>query len=80
LLNPREALFTGMTRGGTFFVEGGKIKFPIKNLRFTESMIKAFLNVEKVGKEAKLVPSDEQGSYLPSLLIRNFNFTGTTKY
>jgi PmbA protein len=80
LLNPREALFTGMTRGGTFFVEGGKIKFPIKNLRFTESMIKAFANVEKVSKEAKLVAENAQGSYLPSLLIRNFNFTGTTKY
>ncbi|HID92629.1 MAG TPA: TldD/PmbA family protein [bacterium (Candidatus Stahlbacteria)] len=80
LLNTREALFTGMTRGGTFFVEGGKVKFPIKNLRFTESMIKAFANVTEVGKEAKLVPSDEQAIYLPSLLIRNFNFTGTTKY
>ncbi|MBM3254413.1 MAG: TldD/PmbA family protein, partial [Candidatus Omnitrophica bacterium] len=54
LLEPRTALMTGLTRDGTFFVENGAFKFPIKNLRFTESMLNAFLNIEKISRERTL--------------------------
>jgi PmbA protein len=81
LLEPRRALFTGMTRDGTFFVEGGKIRHPVKNLRFTHSMLDAFSNVEMISKEAKLQVSDWFGaSVLPSLKIKGFNFSGKTEF
>jgi predicted Zn-dependent protease len=38
---PMKAVITGMTRDGTFWIEEGEIKNPIKNLRFTESILKA---------------------------------------
>jgi len=81
LLDPRRALFTGMTRDGTFYVEDGKIKYPVKNLRFTHSMLDAFSNVEMISKEAKLQVSSWMGaSMVPALKIKDFNFSGKTEF
>jgi PmbA protein len=80
-LEPRKALFTGMTRDGTFFVENGRIKDPVKNLRFTHSMLDAFSNVEMISKDAKLQISDWFGaSVVPALKIKGFNFSGKTEF
>jgi predicted Zn-dependent protease len=70
-----------MTRDGTFFVENGKIKYPVKNLRFTHSMLDAFSNVEMITREPKLMISDWMGAaLLPGLKIKNFNFSGKTEF
>jgi predicted Zn-dependent protease len=80
-LEPRRALFTGMTRDGTFYVEDGKIKHPVKNLRFTHSMLDAFSNVEMISKQTKLQISDWFGaSLVPALKIKNLNFSGKTEF
>ena len=80
-LEPKRAVFTGMTRDGTFFVENGKIKYPVKNLRFTDSMLDAFSNVEMISKEAKLQVSSWMGaSIVPALKIKGFNFSGKTEF
>lgn len=82
LLKPTQALMTGLTRDGTFLVEDGKIKKSLKNLRFTESILKAFSNVVSISKERKLVsdPTQEMGSsFVPALLIEDFTFTGITE-
>lgn len=80
-LDPKIALFTGMTRGGTFLIEKGKLTRPIKNLRFTESMLKAFSNVEKLSTTTKVVGCDiGEACVLPALWIRDFSFTGKTEF
>jgi predicted Zn-dependent protease len=81
LLKPKEALMTGMTRGGTYYVEEGKVQYPIKNLRFTQSFLEALSNVRAVENIQHLISPDMFGTYrLPALLIDEFNFTGTTEY
>ncbi len=81
LLEPKTALFTGMTRAGTFLIENGKVSRPIKNLRFTESMLKAFSSVESISSEMKVLPSGALGaSVLPTVWIKDFNFTGKTEF
>ena len=35
VVDPREGIITGMTRDGTFRIEGGKVTTPVVNLRFT---------------------------------------------
>ena len=37
IVDPREGIITGMTRDGTFRIEGGKVTTPVVNLRFTTS-------------------------------------------
>lgn len=81
LLEPKKALFTGMTRDGTFLIENGKSTKPLKNLRFTESMLRAFSNVVMVSREKRVVGTDESEGYvLPAVWIRDFNFTGKTQF
>ncbi|MGB8658021.1 MAG: TldD/PmbA family protein [Candidatus Zixiibacteriota bacterium] len=83
LLDTTNALLTGMTRDGTFWLEDGKIKHGIKNLRFTESMLKAFSNVLQISKERKLINSwwqDVGCIVAPAMLIDNFKFTGKTEF
>jgi predicted Zn-dependent protease len=83
LLDTTNALMTGMTRDGTFLVENGKVKGGVKNLRFTETMLKAFSNVSQISKERKLINSwwaDIGCIVAPAMLIKNFKFTGKTEF
>jgi len=61
---------TGLTRDGTFYIENGQIKFPVKNFRFNESPIIMLNNVDELGKAVR------SGScILPPMRIRDFTFT-----
>jgi PmbA protein len=82
-LDTTNALLTGMTRDGTFWVEDGKIRHGIKNLRFTESMLKAFSNVLQISRQRKTVASwwEDVGCIVaPAMLIDKFKFTGKTEF
>ncbi|WP_028297688.1 TldD/PmbA family protein [Olivibacter sitiensis] len=69
-VDPQSLLLTGLTRDGTFYIENGEIKFPIKNFRFNESPIIMLNNVEDLGK------SERSGSIMiPPMKIRDFTFT-----
>jgi PmbA protein len=83
LLDTTNALLTGMTRDGTFWIENGKVKHGVKNLRFTESMIKAFSNVMQISKDSKIINSwwgDIGCVVAPAMLMKNFKFTGKTEF
>jgi predicted Zn-dependent protease len=70
-----------MTRDGTFFVENGKIAYPLKNMRFTHSMLEALSNAEMISREAKLNISTWQGAaVVPAMKIKGFNFSGKTEF
>lgn len=82
LLKTQEALMTGLTRDGTFWVEKGKVAGAVKNLRFTQSVLEAFSNVLAVSREQHLIADPAQGFssvVTPALLIKDFTFTGQTK-
>jgi predicted Zn-dependent protease len=69
-VDPQTLLQTGLTRDGTFYIENGQIKFPIKNFRFNESPIIMLNNVEALGK-----PVRTGNSIIPPMKIRDFTFT-----
>jgi len=83
LLDTRRAVMTGMTRDGTFLVEHGRRGRPVRNLRFTDSLLDA-LSPERLGGIGdRLVPVATTWTSLgailaPSLLLRRFRFTGTS--
>jgi PmbA protein len=78
IVDPDKTLVTGMTRDGTFLVENGKIARGIKNLRYTVNILEAFANAAKISDEQH--PQWMTGSLAPSVLIKDFNFTGRTEY
>ena len=69
-VDPQTLLYTGLTRDGTFFIENGKISFPVKNFRFNESPVIMLNNLEAMGKPQRI-----DGDYLPPLKVRDFTFT-----
>ncbi|WP_064197027.1 MULTISPECIES: TldD/PmbA family protein [Emticicia] len=69
-VDPQTLLYTGLTRDGTFYIENGKIKYPIKNFRFNESPVIMLNNLEAMGK-----PTRVGGCLIPPLKIRDFTFS-----
>lgn len=80
-VHPFKTIITGMTRDATFLIEKGEIARPIKNLRFTQSILEALCSVEMIGKERKLLLSSSLGcGCVPALKIDKFTFTGVTEF
>ena len=75
-VDPQTVLLTGLTRDGTFYIENGEIKFPVKNFRFNESPIIMLNNLEALGKPERTV-SGESGinALIPPMKIRDFTFS-----
>ncbi|AOM79745.1 TldD/PmbA family protein [Pedobacter steynii] len=75
-VDPQTLLLTGLTRDGTFYIENGEIKFPVKNFRFNESPIIMLNNLEEMGRSERTVSAESNANYLlPPLKIRDFTFT-----
>ena len=69
-VDPQTLLYTGLTRDGTFYIENGKIKYPVKNFRFNESPIIMLNNLETLGKQVRI-----NGNLIPYMKVRDFTFT-----
>ncbi|MDN3584826.1 TldD/PmbA family protein [Mucilaginibacter flavus] len=75
-VDPQTLLFTGLTRDGTFYIENGQIKFPIKNLRFNESPVIMLNNLDALGISERTVSGESgQNALIPPMRIRDFTFT-----
>lgn len=85
IVEPMKAVITGMTRDGTFLIEEGEIKSPIKNLRFTESILRTLSRVSSISKERKVCSEGTvysrrfiTGTVVPAIKIDGFNFSGVS--
>jgi predicted Zn-dependent protease len=81
VVHPIETVITGMTRDGTWLVEDGQIQYPVKNLRFTQSILEALSNVDLIGRESALVSEFFfAATRVPALKIGTFNFSGKSDH
>jgi predicted Zn-dependent protease len=79
-VHPKLAIVTGMTRDGTFLVEGGKIVGPVKNLRYTQSYLAALAGTVAVARERKTLKGFLGGAVVPAVRINGWTFTGGTEH
>ena len=84
VVDPREGIITGMTRDGTFRIEGGKVTKPVVNLRFTTSFPKLVEALLGLGNDVELVNRndfyDERypfGTLVPTVATGAFTIVGT---
>jgi PmbA protein len=84
VVDPREGIITGMTRDGTFRVEGGKVTTPVVNLRFTTSFPALAAGLLGLTEEVTLVNRsdfyDERypfGTLVPAVATDSFTVVGT---
>ena len=83
-VDPRTALQTGLTRDGVWYVENGKIQYPVKNFRFNQSLVQLLApgNVEMIGAPERVGSSEGQGTasaMLPALKVKEFTFTSQSE-
>lgn len=76
MVDPQTVLLTGLTRDGTFYIENGEIKYPLKNFRFNESPVIMLNNIDELGKPIR-VSGDESpfAMMIPPMKLRDFTFT-----
>ncbi len=72
-INPRTLEVTGMTRDGTFWIEDGQVAYPIKNLRFNQSLPDMLRDVDALSKVERL-----GNSIVPGVRVKAFNFSSVT--
>ena len=80
MLDPQTILVTGLTRDGLFLIEKGKVTRPVKNLRWNESPIVAFNNLDAMTPAERVVSGEGIGGgglaiVCPAARIREFTFT-----
>ena len=81
VVHPIETTITGMTRDGTWMIEDGQVTHPVKNLRFTQSILEALSNVEMIGRDSVLASEFFfSASRVPALKISSFNFTSVSDH
>ncbi len=76
MVDPQTVLLTGLTRDGTFYIENGQIRYPLKNFRFNESPVIMLNNIDELGRPVR-TGSDESGAVImiPPMKLRDFTFT-----
>jgi predicted Zn-dependent protease len=83
-LDARTATSTGLTRDGIWYIENGKIQYPVKNFRFNQSVMQLLApgNVEMIGKPERVGNSEGQGgnaALLPALKVKEFHFSSQSE-
>jgi predicted Zn-dependent protease len=81
IVNPIESSITGMTRDGTFLIEHGEIAGPVRNFRFTQSILGAFSSATMVGGQTELASEFFfSASRVPALKVEGFSFSGVSDH
>ena len=79
---PMEVIMTGTTRDGTYYIENGEIKHPIKNLRMTDSVLRVLSHASLISADRKLQRDwwSTFNSLLPAIKVEKCKFTGATTF
>jgi predicted Zn-dependent protease len=82
-LDPQTILVTGLTRDGLFLIEKGKVTRALKNMRWNETPIVAFNNIEAMTAPERVVSGEGIGGaglalVCPAARIREFTFSSAS--
>ena len=81
MIEPRDLTLTGMTRNGTFLIENGEVKGAVRNLRFTDTLVRCLADVTGVGDTPEVAGALFDGEVVtPALRIDGFRFTSCTEF
>jgi len=79
-VDPYDKILTGVTRDGTFLVDGGKIVGGLRNFRFNQSLIAMLSNVELMSMPVRASGEESFDMVVPAMKVAGFNFTEVTKF
>jgi predicted Zn-dependent protease len=83
VVHPQQTLVTGTTRDGTFLIEDGRITRPLRDVRFTDSVLRILEATEALTAASRLTSEAEfygrrfaYGTVAPALRAQRFRVTG----
>jgi len=79
-VDPYQKIMTGMTRDGTFLIEGGRVVRGLKNFRFNQNVIELLSNVEALSPAVRACGEEAFDMVVPAMKVRGFNFTEVTRF
>ena len=79
-VEPYEKVLTGMTRDGTFLVEGGRVTGGVRNFRFNQSLLEMLSSIEMLGPAVRSAGEESFEMVVPAMKVRNFRFSEVTKF
>jgi predicted Zn-dependent protease len=79
-VEPYEKVMTGMTRDGTFLIEGGRIARGLRNFRFNQSVVELLQNVEALSTSVRASGEESFDMVVPGMKVRGFRFTEVTRF
>jgi predicted Zn-dependent protease len=79
-VDPYQKILTGMTRDGTFWIEEGKVRHGLRNLRFNQSVIAMLNGVEMMGPPQRTAGEESFEMVVPPMKVRDFSFSSLTKF
>jgi PmbA protein len=84
-VHEKSTLLTGTTRDGTFLIEDGRLAHPVKDVRFTDSILRLLEATEALTATQQLTSEAEfygrrfaSGVVTPALRAQGFRITGQT--
>jgi predicted Zn-dependent protease len=85
VVHEKQTLLTGMTRDGTFLIEDGKLGRPVRDVRFTDSVLRILQATEALTGSQRLAAEADfygrrfaTGVVCPALRAHDFRITGAT--
>jgi predicted Zn-dependent protease len=81
MLNPMDLTLTGLTRDGTFWIEGGRISHAVNNFRWNESPVRFFERAEAMSRPERVADEDWSlsPSYVPAVRASAFGFSSVSQ-
>jgi PmbA protein len=79
-VDPYEKIMTGMTRDGTFLIEGGRLAGGVRNFRFNQSLLELLSNVEALSPAVRVSGEEVFDMVAPAMKVRDFHFTDVTRF
>jgi predicted Zn-dependent protease len=79
-VNAKRTVITGMTRDGTFRIDGGVVGPPVRNLRFNQSILDALAACDGVGDVLRTCSDESSETRCPAVRVRGFTFTSSSDH
>jgi len=75
-VSPTEGIFTALTRDGTWKIENGEIKYPVRTLRFTDAVPRFLGTIDLIGKYQ---PINSHAFKVPPVKLPSFTISSIQK-
>jgi predicted Zn-dependent protease len=79
-VDPFEKIMTGMTRDGTFLIEGGRPVHGVRNFRFNQSVVEMLRNVVAMSPSVRASGEEASDLVAPAMTVGGFHFTEVTRF